>query len=697
MLKGYIYIRNHPSYTEYDVCKLGKTNNIPERDSHYATGEFIRGYFYPVFEIFNMDIESVEKMLHKHFESLNIRRDGGIEFYKKDIIYSIESYFNHIGIKYKSLTKDEIDNLVRKKRELSLRPKLPDIIPHNHQQYILDIIINFYVNNNIGKIIWACGLGKALLSIMIVLLLRFKTVVIGVPSKNLQIQMRYEILKIFPHRRNILMVGSGINSTSNKTKIKNFLKSSANDCLFVITTYHSCHLLVDEDIKFDFKIGDEAHHLVSLSDSDRSFNLFHEINASKTLFMTATEKVIETISSAKYSMDNTDVFGEYIDIKSVHWAIENKKITDYNVLLIKNTEAEVDEIIDTLGINVSNKDLFLSSYMCLKSFEKVNGLSHLLLYTNTIDEAILAEEYIDKIISLDILSITQDSIYNKALYSGNCDKLQNEIDKFKNSTYGIIPCVYIFGEGFDLPKLNGVCVGSNMRSEIRIVQYLLRPNRLDRDNPNKIAHIIIPYIDSRNWGNNDNSSYNKVKNIIYQLRNVDETIEQKIKMLTSNRKSTVCPTPHILAKDDFQLEENETELVKIRLRLRYSKTLNSNLSEEQDEYNNVKGINKSLNIKSKKEYFQSSRNHEYFISDPENYFKKNCVWGGWYDFMGFDTSVLIPTKDEWHKFCREKKIKSLKEYFDNCEKYIQLPSEPGDFYLNFSTIVNELGFNQRRR
>ncbi len=74
--------------------------------------------------------------------------------------------------------------------------------------------------------------------------------------------------------------------------------------------------------------------------------------------------------------------------------------------------------------------------------------------------------------------------------------------------------MYIFGEGFDLPKLNGVCVGSNMRSKIRIVQYLLRPNRLAKANPNKIANIIVPYIDSKNW-NNDTSSYNKVKNIIY--------------------------------------------------------------------------------------------------------------------------------------------------------------------------------------
>ena len=62
--------------------------------------------------------------------------------------------------------------------------------------------------------------------------------------------------------------------------------------------------------------------------------------------------------------------------------------------------------------------------------------------------------------------------------------------------------VYIFlVKGFDLPKLNGVCIAGNMLSETRIVQYLLRPNRLDFENPNKKAYVIIPYIDTDDWEN----------------------------------------------------------------------------------------------------------------------------------------------------------------------------------------------------
>ena len=35
---GFVYIRHHKHYDTDNVCKLGKTKNIPERDNCYATG-----------------------------------------------------------------------------------------------------------------------------------------------------------------------------------------------------------------------------------------------------------------------------------------------------------------------------------------------------------------------------------------------------------------------------------------------------------------------------------------------------------------------------------------------------------------------------------------------------------------------------------------------------------------------------------
>jgi predicted helicase len=416
--------------------------------------------------------------------------------------------------------------------------------------------------------------------------------------------------------------------------------------------------------------------------------------------MTATEKTIESEEKNSYSMDDESIFGKYIDIKTVHWAIENKKITDYCILVLKNTEDEVDDIISNSRINVCDKELFISCYMCLKSIEKYTDLTHLLLYTNTTEDAEIAKKYIDEILSLNIITISKEDIYNNALHSKNCGNLELEINDFKDRKYGIISCVYIFGEGFDLPKLNGVCVSSNMRSETRIAQYTLRPNRLENGNPNKKAYVIIPYIDYDDW-EIENKSFEKVRNVISQMRNVDESIEQKIVVsLGEKRKKKTKPKmdeERRTTYEEYEFEENSNELNKIKLRLRYSKALGSKFTEEEDEYNYVRSINCSLNIKSKKEYSQSQNKHIHFIDSPEEYFKLKGVWNNWYDFMGSNIKKFIQSKQEWINFCKEKNIKSLDDYYNYCEVYDVLPKEPADFYKDFTNIPSELGFNRNRR
>ena len=110
---GYIYVRNHPSYDVDDACKMGKANNIPERDTQYATGEIKRGYFEAVFEVPIEKMGIVERLLQNEFRELNVKYDAGTEFYKKKIITLIEPYLITLGIKYKKLSKQEISDLVR--------------------------------------------------------------------------------------------------------------------------------------------------------------------------------------------------------------------------------------------------------------------------------------------------------------------------------------------------------------------------------------------------------------------------------------------------------------------------------------------------------------------------------------------------------------------------------------------------------
>ena len=748
---GSVYIRDNPWYRLVNVVKVGVSSSTKDRNSTYITSEPIAGEYIRIYEIPINYMPLLDKCIKSHFKQYNIyNKPGGTEFYSRCIIDLIEPYLSVSNIKYKTLSPDEIllinrcdrirnipnvdkiieifnkltvgkvrnfyKNKVKKEKEkeaMVLLDKCEKITPNEHQKFVLDRINDFYAINDIGKILWACGLGKALLGVLIVKELNFKTIVFGVPSNNLQKQISDEILKIFPIKKNILFVGGedsgGIKSSTDKQYILQFINGKhESGPKFIVTTYHSCHLLVDANIAVDLKIGDEAHHLVGIGKiEERGFRLFHKIISKKTLFMTATEKTIENQVDKEhyYSMgDDETIFGKEIDVKTVKWAIDNKKITDYSVLVLKNKQADVEKIISSCfpdkRIPTEKNTLFVSCYMCAKSFKRYKDLTHILLYTNTTEDSELAKTYIDIILALDEFNEIRTGMYNNAIHSKNSSNLNAEVYKFKDALRGIISCVYIFGEGFDLPKLNAVCIAGNMRSETRIVQYILRPNRLEKGNPYKKAYVIIPYIDY------DLESYEKLRQIISRLRNVDETIEQKIRILTKPQpvkkdnlsgEFNVLTEAEVEGEDDALFEDNGDELKNIKLRLIYSKSLGSKSTEEEDEYNYIRSINSTLKIESPEEYIKSEHTHSEFIKNPEEYFTSKGVWRNWYDFIGFDTLKFIQTKQQWVEFCKEKNIKSLDGYYELCKECENLPKDPGRFYVDFTNMSNELRFNSRRR
>jgi predicted helicase len=464
-MSGYIYIRKHESYEKYNVVKLGKAENIKSRETSYVTGEIKRGTYILVLEMEKEKIDIIEKRLQNYFKHYHYYEDGGVEFYKDSIVNEIVPFLSNTNLKFKVLSEQDLKSINRPIRKKIDTKKLIEYLyfeaskplsPLSHQKEILDIIESFYEKNNIGKLLWACGLGKALTSILIVKKLKCKTVVVGLPSENLQQQFYNEILRVFPNKENILCIGG---NDSDKDDIYSFYKKESNECKFFVTTYASCHYLNKEDLTFDFKIGDEAHHLTGKSSSAKDFKNFHKIQSRKTLYLTATEKIIDSSDSETiYSMDNEEQFGVVIDTKSVKWAIENKKITDYQVLILQNNEEEINSIIERLNVRISDKNLFISAFMSLKSIEKYKDLTHIVLYTNKTVNSDLVKDYIEKILNLNVLKIDKSKFYNNSLHSNNAKNLKEEIKKFKESSYGIISCVYIFGEGFDLPKLNGVSI-----------------------------------------------------------------------------------------------------------------------------------------------------------------------------------------------------------------------------------------------
>jgi predicted helicase len=693
-----------------NIIKVGSTTSLYKRDCQYSTGEYERGIYIGAIQILNCKDNNyllyIEKLCQNFCKNLHVKNNGGIEFYKEEVIKIIPEFLSSTNIQFKIISKEEIENIIKQEKQTELinflnksnfyklcknylrklKTKLKlNIQPKGQHQTELYNNLDKFKEEKIGQLIWCCGLGKTFMSLMICYKLGCKKMLICVPSKYLLKQFKKSIEDAFGITNPICI----FDESDNKKDI--YKINNNNDIIIVLSTYHSCKKVLDvanDDFVFDIKIGDEAHHLVtSKKDEDKfTFDKFHKIKSEYTLFMTATQKEIINNNNDTYTMSNKEQFGSIISNKNIDWAIKNKCITNYNIVCIMNSDDEIDHIFESIDFNLickndiecNKKELFFAAYNALKCINE--GLvTHLLVYTNRQDTADIVYKIINILIDKNIFeNINKDILYNKSLHSNSNINLNNEVDKFKNKTFGIISCVYIFGEGFDLPKLNGVVIGEKMTADIRIVQSCLRPNRLEKGNPNKKAYIVIP--------TNINKIDDKIKLVLTEMIKENENIIQKIKFVKTKKGKKILKK---LIDKKIKMNNCKETLARLKLNLYNNGCFGRTISIE-NEYKYNKDLIKRMKFNSVKEYLDKDFPDK--IKNPDSHFYK--IWKNWFDYLSIDTSEWIKDKYEFIRYCKDNNIKSTTDYYNYICNHKCLPPEPEYFYNNFSNLNDELGYRK---
>lgn len=678
---GYIYLREHVSYDIHNTYKLGKTSNLVDRESSYITCEIQRGKFIFVAEVELSNLDSIERKLQRHFTKIgfHVKFDGGKEFFNKNLLYDLVPFFNKNNIHHRVLSDEEINELVGKVRKTDTDSEDETdeeeiiIIPRPDQKIIVDNAYNYFQYNNKGSLILMCGVGKTLISLWISQRLNYTKILIGVPNVLLVSQWEKEVAKIFPSYKILLIKGG-----KTHEDIEQFLNQNASKCV-VITTYSSCHKVYSVSQKlnytFDMKINDEFHHLNSknanLEESTETFIEMIKIPCLKQLSLTATLKILKSEDCTNQNIiSNCDVehFGEIIDKKCLLTAINEKIVCDYEIQTVITDEEQLNQFMENENKDLVEKKLFLSAFSALKSITDKNS-HHLLIYSNNTENAIKICEYIEEL--LDNYFEIPNLYYNKYLGNMTFKEQQTTLSRFQNSKYGIISCVYCLGEGFDLPTLDGVVISENMNANIRIVQSVLRASRKNKDEPNKVAKIILPILNTVNkeftlneeetlFG--DKQDLKKVREVIYQISLEDENILTKIKVYKLNIKPK-----KIKVSTDKNIEENRwkynEELTKT-LRLKTTPRHFFELS-----YDKIKKLLLDKNIKSKESYYQLCEVDFRLPKEPELKFKGVFDWIDYLNIKRIYYNLSI---------CREK----VKEYLSTLDYKNQ--------HLNLSFICNEL-------
>jgi len=625
---GYIYVRNHISYDINNACKIGKTNNIPERDTQYATGEIKRGHFEAVFELPIRKIGIIERLLQNEFSELNIKYDAGTEFYNKKIITLIEPYLNTIGIKYKKLSKQEISDLIRYNRvrktlkkiniQLLIQMLKSKIVykqyiwnERDYQKTIINISRSELLLKNKIYIELPTGGGKSYIVYNLFKYLKSEFIIIVSPRKIINSQ---NILQKYLQILNEKYVTFNYSKDNN---LDEYLKLSNKKIIICCT--QSINKIYDKILSNNISNiaiwFDEAHW--GIEDSANRLN--SDIN---TQFWLLNDKYIKyrifTSASPNKSivLQNENIFGKlYSPIKvkeliNLNWLSKIKTyIYSENKQNINNIKYIIGDFSDKnrkFGFSFHNKqknafNLFYKHYI-----EYTNGNTQIkpfLLVGNNFT--------VEKEPKLKEILLEYD---------------YRNIQIYETTTHSIGYVVAKYSIGYDFNKIDFICLSDPKLSIQDIKQCIgrgIRPDQLGENNSNKEKILILAlpvYIDT-NIGNKYEKVIEVLQYLLYDIEIPFEEIEFKNKH-TTNFKDVEHISNEYNGSNDVKsvlLKLLEFKNKKTALDLTYEMAIK---------------IIADKNIKSKESYYELCKLDNRLSKEPEIVFKSQFT--NWIEYLSIE-------------------------------------------------------------
>ena len=661
---GYIYVRNHSSYDIDDAYKMGQSNNIPERDMQYATGEIKRGYFEAVFEVPIKKTEIIERLLQYEFQELNIKYDGGTEFYNKKIITLIEPYLITLGIKYKKLSKQEISDLVRCNRvrktikKINIQSLIHILKSIRNKQYIWNereyqtTIINFSKNELLSQnklyIELPTGGGKSYIVYNLFEYLKSKFIIIISPRKIVNSQnISQKYLQILKDKY------STFNYSTNNN-FDEYLKSSHKKIVICCTqSINKIYERILSNSITDIMIWfDEAHWGIeewidNLNDDIYSqFWLLNNNHIKYRIFTSASP------NKAKI-LQNENIFGK------LYSPLKVKELIDLNWLSgikpyiysenIKNVDninyiiSDFNEKNRTFGFSYHNKqknafNFFYKHYIQYKS-NKTNIKPFLLVSDNfTIEKEPKLQEIVLE--------------YN-----------YRDIKIYETKIYSIGYVVSKYSIGYDFNKLDFMCLSDPKLSIQDIKQCIgrgIRPDELGSNGSNKEKILIVSlpvYVDE-----NGDNRYEKIIEVLkYLLHDIEIPLEE---IEFKNRCSNNIKNTKLKSNDYDGINDVKSMLLNL-LELDNKKTALSTT------YEKARKIISNKNIKSKESYYELCERDNRLSKEPEIVFKGQFT--NWIEYLSI-----------------ERVYYDLETCKNKVGEYLLLYPEIKKHYLDLSIVSNEL-------
>ena len=453
-----------------------------------------------------------------------------------------------------------------------------------HQTDALNAAVEYYKENDRGKMIMACGTGKTFTSLRIaeslvpakgcVLFLAPSISLVGQTLREWTSNTVREMKPIcvcsdtyVSKKKRDDDVGETVDNlampaTTDPNKISRY--RDAGKLTVVFSTYQSIDAVMDAQKlgfpEFDLIICDEAHRTtgVTLADSDESaFVKVHSnsnISGRKRLYMTATPRIYgvkgkekaKDASAVICSMDDEALYGKEFYHISFGQAVEKELLTDYKVMILSlrgsdmpdsvtrrwsKTEKEIDADMDTLiwgCLNALAKNMAYDK--TLKNTDPGN-MKSAVLFARTIKRSKDIAERFNELAALPDAPVHAEVKHiDGSMNAMERDDLMTWLKQGDEDDCHALSNVRCLCEGVDVPALDAVMFMDSKGSLVDVVQSVGRVMR--RAPGKKYGYIVIPILipgdEDAESALDDNDRYKVVWQVLRALRSHDERLDAEI-------------------------------------------------------------------------------------------------------------------------------------------------------------------------
>ena len=662
---GYIYVRNHPSYDVDDACKMGKANNIPERDTQYATGEIKRGYFEAVFEVPIEKMGIVERLLQNEFRELNVKYDAGTEFYNKKIITLIEPYLITLGIKYRKLSKQEISDLVRcnRVRKTIKKINIQSFIhilkskrtnkeslwnERDYQTKIINFSKDELLSQNKLYIELPTGGGKSYIVYKLFEYLKSEFIIIVSPRKIVNSQnISQKYLQILKDNY-ITFNYSTDNNFDEYLRLSN--KKIVICCTQSISKIYDKILsneIIDITIWFDEAHWGIEERIDSLNDNINSqFWLLNNRYIKYRIFTSASPNK-PNISQ------NENIFGKMYSPIKVKELIDLNWLSKIKPYVYSENKKNVDNINYIISdFSKKNRNFGFSFHNKQKNAFNL-FYKHYIKYKND-------ETHIKPFLLVsDNFTMEKEPKLQEIILEYN----YRDIKRYETTLYSIGYVVAKYSMGYDFNKLDFMCLSDPKLSTQDIKQCIgrgIRPDELGQNGSNKekVLNVSLPvYIDE-----NGDNKYEKIIEVLkYLLYDIEIPFEE---IEFQNRYNPSLEEAQHKSNDYDGINDVKSTLLNL-LELENKRTT------LETSYEKARKIIADKNIKSKESYYELCERDNRLSKEPEIAF--NGQFTNWIEYLS---------------------IERLYYDFETCKnkvgEHLLLYPEIKKYYLDLSIVSNEL-------